>query len=47
MEKYRNVVKKQYTEWTLNEEFKLPDESYSVSDIQDYFQNIIKKEHNP
>ena len=26
-----------------NEEFKLPDETYSVLDIQDYFDNIIKK----
>ena len=28
---------------TWNEEFKLPDESYSVSDIQGYFEYIIKK----
>ena len=28
---------------TWNEEFKLPDGSYSVSDIQDYFEYIIKK----
>ena len=28
---------------TWNEEFKLPDESYSVSDIQDYFEYIFKK----
>ena len=27
---------------TWNEEFKLPDGSYSVSDIQDYFEYIIK-----
>ena len=27
---------------TWNEEFKLPDESYSISDIQDYFQYILK-----
>ena len=26
-----------------NEEFELPDGSYSVSDIQDYFDYIIKK----
>ena len=26
-----------------NEEFELPDDSYSVSDIQDYFEYIIKK----
>ena len=28
---------------TWNEEFELPDGSYSVSDIQDYFKYIIKK----
>ena len=28
---------------TWNDEFNLPDGSYSVSDIQDYFKNIIKK----
>ena len=28
---------------TWNEEFKLPDGSYSISDIQDYFQYILKK----
>ena len=28
---------------TWREEFKLPDGSYSVSDIQDYFQYILKK----
>ena len=28
---------------TWREEFKLPDESYSVSDIQDYFEYILKK----
>ena len=28
---------------TWSEEFELPDRSYSVSDIQDYFQNILKK----
>ena len=27
---------------TLNDEFNLPDGSYSVSDIQDYFKYIIK-----
>ena len=27
---------------TLNEEFELPDGSYSVSDIQDYFEYILK-----
>ena len=28
---------------TWNEKFELPDVSYSVSDIQDYFEYIIKK----
>ena len=28
---------------TWNKEFTLPDESYSVSDIQDYFHYILKK----
>ena len=28
---------------TWNEEFELPDESYSISDIQDYFEHILKK----
>ena len=29
--------------WPWNEEFQLPDGSYSVSDTQDYFDYIIKK----
>ena len=28
---------------TWNEEFELPDGSYSISDIQDYFEYILKK----
>ena len=28
---------------TWNDEFELPDGSYSVSDIQDYFKYILKK----
>ena len=28
---------------TWNDEFESPDESYSVSDIQDYIEHIIKK----
>ena len=33
---------------TWSDEFELPDASYSVSDIQDYFQYIFKKSvHNP
>ena len=27
----------------MSEDFKLPDGSYSVSDIQDYFEYILKK----
>ena len=27
----------------MSEEFKLPDEPYSISDIQDYFEYILKK----
>ena len=29
---------------TWNEEFKLPDGSYSISDIHGYFQYILKKQ---
>ena len=28
---------------TWNEKFNLPDRSYSVSDIQDYFEYVLKK----
>ena len=28
---------------TWNEEFELPDESYYVSDVQDYFESILEK----
>ena len=31
---------------TWNEEFELPDESYSISDIQDYFEYISKKKNS-
>ena len=30
-----------------NEEFELPDGSYSISDIQDYFEYILKNMDNP
>ena len=30
---------------TWNDEFELPDGSYSISDIQDYFEYIFKKKH--
>ena len=37
-----NKFKMSATTW--NEEFELPDRSYSVSDIQDYFEYILKKQ---
>ena len=46
---YRKSIKKRYTNnkfilsrpiW--DKEFELPDESYSVSDIQDFFEYIIR-----
>ena len=42
MEKYKNN-KFEISALIRNEEFELPDGSYSVSDIQDYFEYIIKK----
>ena len=39
---YNNTKFKIYTP-TWNDEFELPDGSYSVSDIQDYFKYILKK----
>ena len=36
-----NKFKKSITTW--NDEFELPDGSFSVSDIQDYFKYIFKK----
>ena len=38
---YNNKFKISAPTW--NQEFELPDGSYSVSDIQDYFEYIIKK----
>ena len=46
MVKYRKVIqnnKSKISAPTWNEEFVLLDRSYSVSDIQDYFDYIIKK----
>ena len=37
----KNTNNKSHTP-TWNEEFKLPDGSYSLSDIQDYFEYILK-----
>ena len=33
----------EYLPPTWSDEFELPDESYSISDIQDYFEYIFKK----
>ena len=46
MEKYKksyNSNKFKIFAPTWNDEFELPDGSYSVSDIQDYFEYILKK----
>ena len=43
MEKYKEFIQKNKFEIsspTWNEKFELPDGSYSVSDIQDYFEYI-------
>ena len=44
MEKYKKVIQKQATTW--NENFELLDRSFSVSDIQDYFEYIVKEARN-
>ena len=44
MEKYKyNNNKFKISAPTWNDEFELPDGSYSVSDIQDYFKYVSKK----
>ena len=45
MEKYKNTKIKKFEKSaaTWNEKFELPDGSYSVSDIQDHFECILKK----
>ena len=46
MEKYKKLIQQEKFKTstpTWNEEFKIPDGSYSVSDIQDYFEYILKK----
>ena len=40
-----NNIKFKISTPTWNDEFKLSDGSYSISDIQDYFEHILKK-HN-
>ena len=50
MEKYKKVYKNnnfKIPATTWNEEFELPDGSYSVSDIQDYFKYILKNMRQP
>ena len=49
MEKYKNLLQEKkfkISASTWNEEFKLPDGTYSVLDIQDYFEYTIKKHVN-
>ena len=46
MEKYKNSYKNNNFEMSIltqNDRFELSDRSYSVSDIEDYFEYIIKK----
>ena len=46
MEKYKKHIqcnKFKISSPTWNDEFELPDGSYSISDIQDYFEYIKKK----
>ena len=49
MEKYKKVMeihknnKFKISAPTLNEEFELPNGSYSISHVQDYFEFIFKK----
>ena len=38
-----NITKFKISALTWNDTFDLPDGSYSISDIQDYFEFIIKK----
>ena len=47
MKKYEKVIQEnngfKITAPTWNKEFKLPDGSYSILDIQDYFEYILKE----
>ena len=48
MEKHKKLIKNnkfKISATTWNEEFELPDGSYSISNIQEYFKYILKK-HN-
>ena len=42
MQKYKKVIQNKISALTWNEEFELPDRSYSASEIQDYFEYILK-----
>ena len=48
MEKYKKIIykinKSRILSPTWNKEFELPDGSYSVSGIPDYFECILKKQ---
>ena len=45
MEKYRKVIQKQFkiSARTWNDKFKLPNRFYFASDIEDYFEYVLKK----
>ena len=46
MERHKNSYnnnKFKTSDYTFNDKFELPDGSYSVSDIQDYFMYILKQ----
>ena len=44
MKKYKKVIQRfKISAPTQNEEFQLPDTSYSVSGIEDYFEYMLKK----
>ena len=43
MEKHKKLIQFKISAPTWNDKFELPDGSYSVSNIQDYFECILKK----
>ena len=43
MEKHKKLIQYKISAPTWNDKFELPDRSYSVSNIQDYFECILKK----
>ena len=44
MEKHKKVIKFKISAPTWIDQFELSDGSYSISDIQDYFEYILKKQ---